>query len=64
LSGKIRFSWRVIGQAQRHQAEVLAPAKICVQPQVTHKVEALEDVAIIECNGLQDIENDRYREEV
>jgi len=64
LSGRITFSYRKIGDNESHSEEVVAPATIEVSPYVTHKVEALEDFVILECNSIENIQEDRVREEV
>jgi hypothetical protein len=64
LSGDITFSYRKIGTAEKFSELVQAPAVIEISPNVTHKVEALCDFILLECNSIKDIQNDRIREEV
>ena len=64
LSGKILFSYRNIDQSEKISRFISAPALIEVLPNVTHKIEAIEDIMILECNSIQDIQNDKIRENV
>ncbi|AHE67132.1 hypothetical protein [Legionella oakridgensis] len=64
LSGDITFSYRKIGTTEKYSEFIQAPAVIEVSPHVTHKVEALCDFILLECNSIKDIQNDRIREEV
>ena|SRR3990167_5725365 len=64
LSGDITFSYRKIGTAEKFSELVQAPAVIEISPNVTHKVDALCDFILLECNSIKDIQNDRIREEV
>lgn len=64
LSGDITFSYRKIGATEKYSELIQAPAVIEISPYVTHKVEALCDFILLECNSIKDIQNDRIREEV
>ncbi len=64
LTGKIVLSYRKIGTDKKYNKEIDAPAVIEISPHVTHKVEALNDFVLLECNSIKDIQNDRVREEV
>ncbi len=64
LSGKILFSYRKIGTEAKYCKEIEAPCVIEISPNVTHKVEALQDIIMLECNSIKDIQNDRIKEEV
>lgn len=64
LGGKILLSYRKIGDVVKYQKEIITPSVIQISPYVTHKVEALEDFLILECNSIQDIQEDRTKEEV
>lgn len=64
LSGQISFSYRKIGTEEKHTEIIASPAIIEVSPYVTHKVEVLTDSIFLECNSINDIQNDRIREEV
>ena len=64
LQGTMLLSYRKIGTTTVYQQEIQAPAQIEVQPFVTHKVEAITDISLIECNAIVDIEQDRRFEEV
>jgi hypothetical protein len=64
LTGKIRFSYRKIGTHDKHSEMIEAPAVIEVSPLVTHNVEALTDCMFLDCNSIQDIKDDRVREDV
>ena len=62
LSGEIRFSWRKIDEKTPQTTTLSAPCMIEVLPEVTHQVEAITDIILIECNSLADIQQDRIRE--
>lgn len=62
VSGKIRLSYRKVGETLKHQKEIIGPAIIAIKPYVTHQVEALEDLIALECNSISDIQNDRVKE--
>lgn len=64
LMGKIRFSYRKVGNTTQYCEIIEAPATIEVSPYVTHKVEAISDLIILEGNSIKDIQSDRIREEV
>ena len=64
LSGDITLSYRKIGTAEKYSELIQAPAVIEISPYVTHKVEALCDFILLECNSIKDIQNDRIRDEV
>lgn len=62
FTGKIRFSYRKAGEASQQSVEVTAPAILEVEPYTVHKVEALEDIVMLECNAIKDIQEDRIKE--
>jgi hypothetical protein len=64
LTGKIILSYRKIGTDKKYTEIIEAPAVIEISPYVTHKVEALNDFTLLECNSIKDIQNDRIKEEV
>ncbi len=64
LAGKIKLSYRKIGTSQIYEVVLSQPAIIQVSPFVTHKVEVLENAYFIECNSIQDIQEDRIKEAV
>ena len=64
LSGVIKFSYRKVGTDYVNIDTVESPALIEVLPMVTHKVEAISDIQILECNSIEDIQNDRVKEDV
>lgn len=64
LSGNINLSYRKVGTTEKYTTLVEAPALIEISPYVTHKVEALTDITILECNSIKDIQSDKIREEV
>ena len=64
LSGKIIFSYRKIGEEQAITETVQSPAMIEIAPYVTHQVEVVEDIVMLECNSIADIQDDRIRENV
>lgn len=64
LSGKILFSYRKIGTSEKFTKEISALSIVEVSPHVTHKVDALEDAVLLECNSIKDVVNDRIKEDV
>lgn len=64
LSGEIQFNYRHIEEDAHQSVKIEAPATIEIQPFVTHSVEAITDMMILECNSISDIQNDRVRENV
>ncbi len=64
LSGDINFSYRKIGTTEKYSEIIQAPAVIEIFPNITHKVEAICDFIMLECNSIKDIQNDRVRDEV
>jgi hypothetical protein len=62
LTGSLEFSYRHIDEMTHQVVVVDQPSIIEVVPRVTHAVKAITDIAILECNSLQDIVNDRHRE--
>lgn len=64
LSGQIVFRYRHIDSKEPQVIEVNEPSVIQVFPNVTHSVEAVSDIYMLECNSIADIQDDRFREEV
>tara|TARA_R110002126_G_scaffold222359_1_gene367530 strand:- start:5756 stop:6151 length:396 start_codon:yes stop_codon:yes gene_type:complete len=64
LSGKIVFRYRHIEDSNHEEVVISEPSIIEVFPQVTHSVEAVDDIFMLECNSIADIEDDRHREDV
>lgn len=64
LSGVIKFSYRKVGTEHVNIDTIESPSMIEVLPMVTHKVEAISDIQMLECNSIEDIHNDRVREDV
>jgi hypothetical protein len=64
LSGKIIFRYRHIEDSKHEEVEISEPSIIQIFPQVTHSVEAIDDIFMLECNSIADIEDDRHREDV
>jgi len=64
LSGKIIFRYRHIEDSKHEEVEITEPSVIEVFPQVTHSVEAVDDIFMLECNSIADIQDDRHREDV
>ncbi|MGQ3891889.1 polysaccharide biosynthesis C-terminal domain-containing protein [Legionella sp. CNM-4043-24] len=64
LSGSMRFSWRRIDEDQIVTHQLSAPCIVEVDARVTHQVEALSDISLLECNSLADIQQDRVPEPV
>ena len=64
LQGEIKLSYRHKDHAQLKQDKVSAPCALQIQPFVAIKVEALTDIAMLECNSIADIQDDRVRVEI
>tara|TARA_B100001094_G_C18055677_1_gene732362 strand:+ start:455 stop:841 length:387 start_codon:yes stop_codon:yes gene_type:complete len=64
LQGTILLSYRKIETTTAYSQNIEAPAQIEIQPFVTHNVEAITDILMMECNAIADIEQDRRFEEV
>jgi hypothetical protein len=64
LSGKIKLRYRHIEEEQHSEVEIAEPSTISISPKVTHSIEAVEDFCILECNSIEDIQEDRIRENV
>lgn len=64
LAGEITFSYRKVGTTTKYSERVHSPALIEISPYVAHKVDALCDFILLECNSIKDIQNDRIREDV
>ncbi len=61
LQGKIEFSYRHIEMDIAQKVLISEPSLIKVSALVTHAILAVTDIMMLECNGIKDIENDRYR---
>ncbi len=64
LKGSIKLSYRKIGDKTVNTVMINNPAVIEIFPMVTHKVEAISDIIILECNSINDIQSDRKKEKV
>ena len=64
LNGSIMFRYRHVNDTKHDEIHLSEPSLIYVHPYVAHSVEALEDIMMLECNSIEDIKDDRYREEV
>ncbi|WP_150467036.1 hypothetical protein [Francisella sp. SYW-9] len=64
LTGKIKFSYRDINSDDIHEKIIEGQSLIEVLPNVTHQVEAITDIIILEANSIQDIANDRKQLDV
>lgn len=64
MSGSLMFSYRHVEHRVHESIFVDKPSIIMIQPLVTHAVEALTDIMILECNSIKDIQDDRYVEPV
>lgn len=64
LAGKIIFSYRKIGTDKKYSEEISEPVFIEISPHVTHSIEGLSDFVMLECNSINDIQNDRIKENV
>lgn len=60
LNGEIIFRYRGIEDATHEERRLDAPCVINVPANITHSVEAVSDIHMLECNSLSDIENDRH----
>lgn len=61
LSGRITLRFRHVDDKQHTILQIDKPSVIKVKPYVTHSVEAMTDICMLECNAIKDIQNDRYR---
>jgi hypothetical protein len=64
LSGSISLNYRKIGENVAHQVVIDAPAVIEVSTYVTHNMVALSDFTMLEANSINDLQQDRIRENV
>ena len=64
LSGEIILSYRHINSNFHNSVKVEKPSVITVEPYVTHSVEAVTEILMIECNSIEDIQGDRVIENV
>jgi hypothetical protein len=58
------FSYRDINTQQHYEDIIEGQSLIEVSPNVTHQVEAITDILILEANSIKDIQNDRQKENV
>lgn len=61
IDGCIELSYRHIEEKLYHTVIIDTPSIIEIYANVTHAMQALTDITVLECNGFKDIENDRYR---
>lgn len=64
LSGEIELSYRHIEQQQHEVVHIQQPSMIMIQPYVTHAVRAVTDMVMLECNSIQDLQDNRIRKAV
>jgi len=64
LTGKIRLSYRKIGGDDISEIIISNQNIIEISPNVTHQIEAITDISMLEANSIEDISNDRMRENV
>ena len=64
LKGEIRLSYRKIGNNEVQETMVKEQSVIEIDPFVTHQIESITDIIILECNSIDDISNDRVKENV
>lgn len=64
IQGEIKLSYRHKDSKTPQNITISCPCTVVIQPFVTHKVEAITDVIILEGNSIADIQNDRHRLEV
>ena len=64
LSGRVKLSYRKIGDHHKYEKIIEKPCIIEISPMVTHKMEVLADITILECNSIKDIKDDRQKENV
>lgn len=64
ISGEIELTFRHIDENQPQTMKISKPSVIAVQPFITHAMEAITDMIVLECNSIADIQNDRHRENV
>ncbi len=61
LQGTIHFSYRHKDEPNAQEITLANPSVIEITPFVTHQVEALSDILILECNSIDDIQKDRCK---
>ena len=61
IQGMIEFMFRHIEEEDASTIEIKEPSIIEIQPFVTHAVKALTDIIMLECNSIEDIQEDRQR---
>ena len=64
LSGEIKLHYRHINSNSHSFIKVQQPSVIKIVPYVTHSIEALTDILMLECNSIEDIQEDRIKENV
>ena len=64
LSGSVEFRYRRVGSDSMKSISVSEPSIIEVQPYVIHAVYAVTDFTMLEANSIEDIRQDRIREDV
>ena len=64
IQGEIRLSYRHKDEEEAKHLVLSQPCLISIQPLIAHKIEAITDMIILECNSISDIQNDRFKLEV
>ncbi|OGT51104.1 MAG: hypothetical protein A3E84_04645 [Gammaproteobacteria bacterium RIFCSPHIGHO2_12_FULL_42_13] len=64
ISGEVKLTFRHIDEKQYYTMCISEPSIIAVKPFVTHAMEAITNMIVLECNSIADIQDDRYRESV
>ncbi len=64
IQGEIKISYRHKDKKEAQHLLLSEPCVISIQPLITHKIEAITDMIILECNSIADIQNDRFKLEV
>lgn len=64
VSGEIKLLYRIIGSNIVLSKLIDKPCIIEILPMTTHKVEAITDIVMFECNSIENIQSDRIKENV
>lgn len=61
LNGKIELRFRDIKVTDSDTIEIEAPAIIEIKPHTIHAVYAMTDIIMLECNSIEDIQDDNHK---
>ena len=64
ISGTIKFSTRHKNFSDIEKYILSTPCVMSIPPFIIHKIEAITDIIMLECNSIADIQQDRYKLDV